>query len=80
MTVKWERELKKKLKGAGIPFELTPTRRHMELSIDGVVVLHLSRSNKVPDYGSLDTIIRQRQLGKPLHGYAVRQAHEESHQ
>lgn len=78
MTVKWEREVKKKLRAAGIPFELTPTKHHLAVSFDGVIVLHLSRSSKVPDYGSLDTLIRQRQQGKPLRNVAVRHAHEES--
>lgn len=74
---KGEREARKKLEASGLDFELVNTSRHMEVVIDGVVVLHLSRGAG-RDYGRLDTLIRQRQQGKTFKNEAVRRAHEES--
>lgn len=77
MTFKGEREVRKKLKASGLPFALVDTSRHLEVVLDGVVVLHLSRGAG-RDYGRLDTLIRQRLAGKTLKNEAVRQNHEAS--
>lgn len=74
---KQERDIRKKLAASGVPFELRHSSRHFEVSLDGVVVLHLSRGTG-PDYGRLDTLIRQCQQGKTFRNEVVRRLHEES--
>jgi hypothetical protein len=69
------RDARKALDRSGLDYRMEESTRHVQIYIEGTMVLVVSRG-KGREYGRLETLIRQAQQGKQVKNAVVRAAHE----